>query len=129
MATFPATLLDDGEARAARIVALALVADAAAQSERLGRPDDADALHDFRVAVRRLRSWVRAQSQVLEDSIPSRGKRWLRRLARATSASRDGQVFAGWLAEVRPTLPPRQRGASGGCSIASNARAARPTRR
>lgn len=109
MASFPDDLLDEHEGRAVRLVALALLDDAAAQRERLSQPDDPDALHDFRVAVRRLRSWLRAQGEVLGDSSPKRAQRWLRRLARATNQSRDAEVLAGWLEGERTRLTSRQR--------------------
>ena len=54
-----AELLDQPAERAARIVALGLLDKAAAARQRLDDPSDNDAIHDFRVAVRRLRSWVR----------------------------------------------------------------------
>lgn len=109
MASFPDEILDENEHRGARLVALALLADAAAQRERLGRDDDPEALHDFRVAVRRLRSWLDAQSGVLGAGAPRRARKWLRRLARATNHSRDAEVFAAWLEEARPSLTARQR--------------------
>ncbi|MEO7964355.1 MAG: CHAD domain-containing protein [Gemmatimonadaceae bacterium] len=109
MATFPEEILDDNEHRGARLVALALLADAAAQRERLGRSGDKDALHDFRVAIRRLRSWLRAQSDVLADAAPKKVHKRLRRVAQATNHSRDAEVFAEWIAQVRASLTPRQR--------------------
>ncbi|MEO6443865.1 MAG: CHAD domain-containing protein [Gemmatimonadaceae bacterium] len=109
MATFPESLLDEGELRAARMVAIALLADALAQRERLAQRDDPEALHDFRVAVRRLRSWLRVQGSVLGRSAPKRAHKWLRRLAHATNASRDAEVFIAWLAREKATLTARQR--------------------
>lgn len=109
MAAFPDELLDEHEERAARVVALALVADAAAQRERLSQPDDPEALHDFRVAIRRLRSWLRIQGDVLGDSAPKRAQKWLRRLARATNHSRDTEVLAAWLEGERTKLTSGQR--------------------
>ncbi len=109
MTTFPSSLLDDGEHRAARLVAIALLADAAAQSERLAQRDDPDALHDFRVAVRRLRSWLMAQRAVLGRSAPKRAQKWLGRLAKATNVSRDAEVFLEWLEQEKGTLTARQR--------------------
>lgn len=109
MAAFPDELLDEHEERAARVVALALLADAAAQRERLSQPDDPEALHDFRVAIRRLRSWLRTQGDVLGDSAPGRAHKWLRRLARATNRSRDTEVLAAWLEGERTRLTSRQR--------------------
>jgi CHAD domain-containing protein/CYTH domain-containing protein len=111
MAAFDDTLLEEHEHRAARVVASALLADAAAQRERLaGRGNsDPEALHDFRVAVRRLRSWLRAERDVLEDSVPKRARRWLRRVAEATNGSRDAEVFAEWVAAEKGALTARQR--------------------
>lgn len=109
MASFPDELLDEHEGRAVRLVALALLDDAAAQRERLSPPDDPEALHDFRVAIRRLRSWLRTQGDVLGDSSPRRAQKWLRRLARATNESRDAEVLAGWLEGERTKLTSRQR--------------------
>lgn len=109
MASFPDTLLDDDALRGARLVALALLADAAAERERLTQPDDPEALHDFRVAVRRLRSWLRAQRDTLGKSAPKPAQRRLRRLAQATNQARDAEVFAEWLQGEKRTLTPRQR--------------------
>ncbi|MBK6485311.1 MAG: CHAD domain-containing protein [Gemmatimonadetes bacterium] len=109
MASFPAELLDDTEARAVRLVALALLADAEAHRERLSQPDDPEALHDFRVAVRRLRSWLRAHGDVLGRDAPTRAHKWLGRLAAATNRGRDNEVFTGWLLAEKATLTARQR--------------------
>ena len=109
MASFAESLLDDGEYRVARLVAIALLADAAAQRERLDQRDDPDSLHDFRVAVRRLRSWLRAQQSVLGRSAPARAQRWLGRVAKATNVSRDAEVFLAWLEGEKAALTARQR--------------------
>lgn len=109
MARFPETLLDEGEDRGVRLVALALLADAAAQRERLSQPDDPEALHDFRVAVRRLRSWLRLHEATLRKSAPRRAQKLLARLASATNHSRDMEVFLQWLEEEKASLKDRQR--------------------
>jgi len=109
MASFPESLLDDDDDRAVRLVALALLSDAAAQRERLSQLDDPEALHDFRVAVRRLRSWLTMHANVLGRSAPKRAMRWLRRLARATNRSRDAEVLAAWLREEQTALTARQK--------------------
>jgi CHAD domain-containing protein/CYTH domain-containing protein len=106
VATFDAGLLDEDELRGARIVALTLLRDAAAEHTRLLETPDREALHDFRVAVRRLRTWLRAQKGALEGSVPRAARRDLRRVARATNASRDAEVFAEWLESTRATLKP-----------------------
>lgn len=113
------TLIDAGSvtadglsAPAAETVPLLLasrIADVSAAAERLGREEDAEALHDFRVAVRRLRSLLRAFRDLTDDVIPRRLRRRLRRLARTTNVSRDLEVKLAWLEGERLTLKPRER--------------------
>ena len=90
-------LLDLGVQRAARWLALRFLEDARAGRTRLGDADDTEALHDFRVALRRLRSTVRAYREPLEDSVGGKDRRRLKRLAGATGESRDGEVMIGWV--------------------------------
>jgi CYTH domain-containing protein/CHAD domain-containing protein len=59
----------------------------------------AEALHDFRVALRSLRSWLRAHQDALD--IPRNVRRRLRRAARATNTSRDAEVLAALLARLQ----------------------------
>lgn len=101
-------LLDQPARRSARLVALALLAEAASARDRLGG-SDADALHDFRVAVRRLRSWLRSLDPWLDESVPKKTVRRLAKAARATGRSRDAEVHLEWLAAQRLTLNARQR--------------------
>lgn len=63
---------------------------------RLKRATDPEALHDFRVALRRLRSVLRAYRPWL-DAVPKKLRRRLREIARATSAGRDAEVCLAWL--------------------------------
>ena len=60
--SLPDDLLDRPAPDAVRHVALDFLRQAAEARERLGDPSDAEALHDFRVAIRRLRSTVRAHA-------------------------------------------------------------------
>jgi len=76
---------------------------------RLDDPEDTEALHDFRVALRRLRSILRAFRPVLADEISPKLRRQLRRLADATGVSRDLEVQRAWLTPRVTTLAPRQR--------------------
>jgi CHAD domain-containing protein/CYTH domain-containing protein len=71
--------------------------------------EGAEALHDFRVALRALRSWLRAHDDVLRLSAKVRGR--LRRAARATNGSRDAEVLAELLAGL-PSLSRAGVGAS-----------------
>ncbi|MBR9989605.1 MAG: CHAD domain-containing protein, partial [Gemmatimonadetes bacterium] len=102
-------LLDHAAQRAARLVALRLLDRVGAARTRLDDPNDQEALHDFRVAVRRLRSWIRAFKPWLEESVAKRQRRLLRGLARSTNAARDVEVHAAWLTARYPSLTARQR--------------------
>ncbi|MCU0627085.1 MAG: CHAD domain-containing protein, partial [Gemmatimonadaceae bacterium] len=55
--------------RAPRAIALALVDDADAAMQRLVAGTDPEALHDFRVALRRLRSLLRAHETLVHDTV------------------------------------------------------------
>ncbi|HEX7940304.1 MAG TPA: CHAD domain-containing protein, partial [Gemmatimonadaceae bacterium] len=56
------------------------------------RDDDPDAVHDFRVAVRRLRSWLQLWGDELDPIISRKQRRRIRDLAHATGPARDLQV-------------------------------------
>ena len=60
---------------------------------------DSEALHDYRVALRRLRSCLRAYRKYTRSSVSRKSIRRLRRLARATSPTRDLEVHLAWLRE------------------------------
>jgi CHAD domain-containing protein len=79
--------------------ALAMVDDARDEAITLlhASDDDPDAVHDFRVAVRRLRSWLQLWDTELGDVIPRTQRRKIRDLARATGPARDLQVHLEWL--------------------------------
>lgn len=102
MASLDATLLDDTAQRSARLVALGLLEDLAAERRRLTEARESETLHDFRVALRRLRSWLRAFGPALEGSVPDACARRLGRMARESNAGRDAEVFLGWLATAGP---------------------------
>ncbi len=72
---------------------------------RLKRATDPEALHDFRVALRRLRSVLRAYRPWL-DAVPKKLRRRLRAIARATSAGRDAEVCLAWLDEQKDVADP-----------------------
>jgi CHAD domain-containing protein/CYTH domain-containing protein len=100
MAPLPDDLLDLPADRGARLVLRGLLDRARAARKRLGRAEDAEALHDFRVALRRLRSWERAYRSYLGKTVPKRLRTALRGLARATSAGRDAEVQLAWLRQA-----------------------------
>jgi CHAD domain-containing protein len=98
-------LLSQPARAAARAVARQRLERAMEKAAPLAVPASTDAastigneeVHDFRVAIRRLRSWIRATSDLLEDDLPRRDRAALRRLARRAGAARDAQVEWQWL--------------------------------
>lgn len=94
--------------RGAREAALALVKALEAAHERCAAAED-DALHDVRVAVRRLRSWIRAYRPVLDDTLSKKSRRALRKIADATSVARETEVSL----EILDGLPAPPRTRSG----------------
>ena len=112
MATFTAELLDRPAVAAASTVALAYLDDAVAAGERLGDRRDSEALHDFRVAIRRLRLTVRAYPGV-HEAIPKKHRGRLRKLARATNAARDAEVQVAWFTSHANRFTATERAALG----------------
>lgn len=91
--------------QAVRIVAVALL-DAVRQGHERVLAKDGEGLHDLRVALRKLRSWLRAFRPELDDSVTKKTRRRLRELARDTNAARDAEVALAWI-ERQAALPPR----------------------
>jgi len=111
-APLPADLLQRSPEEASRLVVLALLDAAAEAAARLDDPEDAEALHDFRVAIRRTRSVLRAWKDALGKSVRKGDRKAFRTLQRATGEGRDAQVALAWLAEQRAELrPPHRLGA------------------
>lgn len=104
----PALLAEEG----ARRLALAHLDDASVARDRIANAADVEALHDYRVALRRLRSCLRGYPKQLRSTVTRRTLRRLRRLARGTNRSRDLDVRLAWLTgqleqadePVRPAL-------------------------
>jgi CHAD domain-containing protein len=96
----PPTTLDLPADRGIRLVALDLLDRVDAAGARLSLPDDPDALHDFRVALRRLRSWLRAFRTDLKGAVRRKDRRALREVADATNVGRDLEVELAWLART-----------------------------
>jgi CHAD domain-containing protein len=94
---------------AAGRLAQTYVAQAAKACDRLTDAGDHEALHDFRVAVRRLRTCMRAYRGCLDASVPGKIHKRLQRVARATNRARDDEVQIAWLREQAPTLSARER--------------------
>lgn len=102
--TPPPGLLARPPEEGARLLALSFLDQAVAARERLADPEDAEALHDFRVALRRLRSCLRAYRDWLDDSVPKKLARRLKKLAAATGPGRDTEVQIEWLRGQRSRL-------------------------
>lgn len=73
------------------------------ESARIVTDDDPEAVHDFRVALRRLRSWLQAFRPLLDDTVTRGSEQKLRRLSRVAGEARDLQVQGGALRELAGT--------------------------
>jgi CHAD domain-containing protein len=100
-------LLAAPAARSARILAREHLANVMAEFDRF-LTDDAAGFHDLRVALRRLRSCMRAYRRELEDTVRRKTRRGLRKLAHATSPARDAEVMIEWV-EQQPGAGSRER--------------------
>lgn len=92
-----------------RLIALGYLDQATEALSRLKDAEDKEALHDFRVALRRLRSCLRAYRGPLQSSVPKKLAKSLKRLAGATGPGRDAEVQLEWLRGRRSHLGPHQR--------------------
>jgi CHAD domain-containing protein len=102
-------LIAEPAASGLRRVAMALLDCAIAAQDRLDDPADTEALHDFRVALRRLRSWIKAFDDELRSSVRKKHRRQLTEISRAAGTARDAQVHAAWLRDIEDSLRPRER--------------------
>lgn len=103
----PDSLLELTAEEAARLIALGLLEALRSARVRLGS-DDPEALHDFRVALRRLRTALRTYRAQLRDAARRPTLRRLRRMAAATRESRDLEVHLAWAGAQLGRLPSRQ---------------------
>lgn len=62
------------------------------EAARIIADEDPEAVHDFRVALRRLRNWLQAFRPWLEDTVTSGSEQRLRRISRVAGVARDLQV-------------------------------------
>jgi CHAD domain-containing protein len=98
---------------AARVVARERLRRVRLAMPALDEPLGEDALHDFRVALRRLRTWLRAFGPEVDDTVGRGTLRRLRRLSRRTGKARDLEVQLLWLARPTTRLGPLASGAAG----------------
>jgi CHAD domain-containing protein len=91
---------------AARILALSYLRQTERARARLEDRNDREALHDFRVGIRRLRSCIRAYRPQLKDSLNQKLQQSLRKLMRATNSGRDTEVQLTWLRNQGERMQP-----------------------
>jgi CHAD domain-containing protein len=91
---------------AARILALSYLRQIERARGRLDDPQDLEALHDFRVGIRRFRSCIRAYRPQLKASLNRKAGQSLRKLMRETNAGRDSEVQLTWLRNQTERMQP-----------------------
>ncbi len=104
--TLPDDLLLRSDEEAARRLALKSLAAARAAERRLDDPFDREALHDFRVGIRRLRSLLRAYRPQLETAVRAKDRKRLRAIQQATGGGREAEVALEWLTKQHGDLAP-----------------------
>jgi len=109
MTALPADLLSRPAAQSVRLIAQGLLETAAEGARRVDDPKDAEALHDFRVALRRLRTTLRAYRAELKDSVRPKLYRRLGDVADETNRVRDAEVALEWLRPLKAQLTVRER--------------------
>ena len=102
------SLLPQPVGQAAGRIVLAHLDAARMARQRLKDGSDAEALHDYRVALRRMRSVLRAYRPWL-DIVPRKLLRRVRTLARATNTARDAEVMIAWLKHEQRSIRVRDR--------------------
>lgn len=83
-----------------RRIALGHLDSAAEAMARMQAGGDDEALHDFRVSLRRLRTILKAYRPLLEPEVRKKDRRAIRKLTRSTGAGRDSEVLLAWLESV-----------------------------
>jgi CHAD domain-containing protein/CYTH domain-containing protein len=101
-------LLDVTAAEGARRIALTYLAQAHEASKGLDDPSDAEALHDFRVGMRRLRSCLRAYHPILGEAAGGKLAKRIRKIAAATNPGRDAEVQLEWVRALGDTEDPQR---------------------
>lgn len=109
MTKLPADLLARPAEEAVRRLALSQLERAAAARQQLVEGDREEALHDFRVALRRLRSLLRSHRSAFSVEFPRKPLRRLAALARDTNPGRDAEVQLAWLETFANDLKPAER--------------------
>ena len=106
-------ILREPKQRVVRVVGRDLLARVRETAEDVSLGEKPDALHDFRVALRRLRSWIRAFDDELSATVRPKAIRRLKRIADATRTSRDLEVKIEWVERFANAQRGRYRQAAG----------------
>ena len=105
-----AALLTWPAGRAVRTLLERFLEEARAARARLdAEPTDPEALHDLRVALRRLRSTERAYRDLLEPILGKKLRKRLKAVASATGPARDAEVQLAWLEQQRESIKTHER--------------------
>jgi len=80
-----------------------------AAARRVRRGEDGEAIHDFRVASRRLAAALDLWAPILDPDSARRARRRVRRMRRELSTARDLEVLAVLYRERMPEAPPETR--------------------
>lgn len=104
----PADLLRRSPQEASRLLLMSYLDEIGRAQERLVNPADLEALHDFRVGLRRLRSCLRAYRPFVKGSVSGKVRSRLRSLTRETNAGRDTEVQLMWLRDQAASLAPHE---------------------
>ncbi len=110
MIELDSSLLPKSPEETVRHLCLDLLKEADDALSRLERTEDEEALHDFRVALRRLRSVFRGYKPFLKGSAKKKLRARLSALAASTNAARDFEVQMEWLTKRAPELEPEAAG-------------------
>ncbi len=105
-------LLERSPEETSRHLCLGLLQEASDALSRLDESADEEALHDFRVALRRLRSLIGTYRSYLKGSVKKKLRKRLKDLAASTNAARDREVQIEWLSRATGRIQPdAERGA------------------
>lgn len=88
---------------------------AEAAVERLGDTDDTEALHDLRVELRHVRTYLRTYRKLFSGAVAPKSLEALRDFAHLTNPARDAEVHTAWLARQ-----PQARGSRSGAASRLN---------
>ncbi|MBI4668854.1 MAG: CHAD domain-containing protein [Elusimicrobia bacterium] len=93
----------------ARLLAVSRLKAASEAAGRLTGKQDSEALHDFRVNLRRLRVCLRSYRGVLGGAMPLRAVKRAKKIARLTAVARDAEVFSRWIESWEKFIKPDEK--------------------